>query len=94
MAEWARGLAAAGRRMAADARAPMATAAVLAALAAGQAIWVALSQHASGAGGLLLAPGWPLGAIVVVVPSLLGTLPLGFLWNRPAAAALLIWPGS
>jgi len=90
IAEWARGLAAAARRVAADPRAPIATAAALAVLAAGQATWVAVSQHAGGTGGLLLSPGWPLGAIVVVLPSLLGTLPLGFLWNRTVAATILI----
>jgi signal transduction histidine kinase len=90
IAEWARDVAIAGRRLAADRRARDAAAAALAVLAAGQGVWVALSQHASGTGGLLLASGWPLGPIVVVLPSLLGTLPLAFLWNRPAAAALLI----
>jgi signal transduction histidine kinase len=88
--EWARGVAAAARRLAADPRAPIPTAGALAVLAAGQAIWVVLSEHASGTGGSLLASGWLLGSIVVVLPSLLGTLPLGFLWNRPATAALLI----
>jgi signal transduction histidine kinase len=90
IAEWSRGAAVAGRRLAADHRAPAAAAATLAVLAAGQGLWVALSQHGSDTGGLLLASGWPLGPIVVVLPSLLGTLPLGFLWNRPAAAAILI----
>ncbi len=49
-----------------------------------------MSQHASGTGGLLVASDWPLGSIVIVLPSLLGTLPLGFFWQRPAAAALII----
>jgi signal transduction histidine kinase len=90
IAEWARVLVAAGRRLAADPRAPIATATALAVLAAGQATWLALSQHASGTGGLPIAPGWPLGAIVVVLPGLLGTLPLGLLWNRVAPATLLV----
>jgi len=90
IAERARGAAAAARRRAADPGTPIATAVALAVLAAGQAIWVVLSQHASGASGSLLASGWLVGSIVVVLPSLLGTLPLGFLWNRPATAALLI----
>jgi signal transduction histidine kinase len=90
IAERARDVAAAARRLAADPRAPIATAAALAVLAAGQAIWVVFSQHASGTGGSLLASGWLLGSIVVVLPSLLGTLPLGFLWNRTVAATILI----
>jgi signal transduction histidine kinase len=88
--DWGSRLVASGRRLAADRHAPLATASALAALAAGQALWVALSQHASGTGGLLLADAWPLGSIVVVLPSLLGTLPLGFLWQRPAAATVTI----
>jgi signal transduction histidine kinase len=90
VADWGSGLIARGRRLAADRRAPVATASALAVLAAGQALWVALSQHASGTGGLLLAAAWPLGSIVVMLPALVGTLPLGFLWQRPAAAALTI----
>ena len=90
MAAWADGVATAGRRLAADPQAGVVAAAALAVLAAGQALWVAFSLHASHSGGLLLASGWPLGSIVAVVPSLLGTLPLGFLWPRPAAAALTI----
>jgi signal transduction histidine kinase len=90
VAEWSSSVIAAGRRVAADRRAPIATAAALAVVACVQAVLVAQSQHASGTGGLLLASGWPLGSIVVVLPSLLGTLSLGFLWNRPATAALLI----
>jgi signal transduction histidine kinase len=90
VAEWSSSVIAAGQRVAADRRAPIATAAALAVVACAQALFVAESQHASGTGGLLLASGWPLGSIVVVLPSLLGTLPLGFLWNRPATAALLI----
>jgi signal transduction histidine kinase len=89
-ANWGSGLIAGGRRLAADRRAPVAAASTLAVLAAAQALWVALSQHASGTGGLLLASAWPLGSIVLVLPSMLGTLPLGFMWNRSAAAALLI----
>jgi signal transduction histidine kinase len=90
LAEWARGVAADGRRLIADPRAPLATAAALAMLAAGQAVWVALSEHASGTGGLLLAAGWPFGAIVVVLPSILGTLPLGFWWERAGPGAATI----
>jgi signal transduction histidine kinase len=85
-----RRLAAGGRRLAADRRAPVAAAVALAVLAAGQAIWVALSEHASGSAGLLLGAVWQLGLIVFVLPSLLGTLPLAFFWQRPATAALII----
>jgi signal transduction histidine kinase len=90
VAEGSSSVVAAGRRLAADQHAPIAAAAALAVAASAQAIWVAQSQHASGTGGLLLASGWPLGAIVAALPSLLGTLPLGFLWNRPAITAILI----
>ncbi len=89
-AEWAAGAVPAVRRVAADARAPVAAACVLAVLAAAQAVWIAASEHAHHFGGLLLAAGWPLSPIVIVVPCLLGTLPLGFLWQRPAVAALII----
>jgi signal transduction histidine kinase len=90
VAEWSSSVIAAGRRVAAAQHAPVAAAAALAVAACAQAVWVAQSQHASGTGGLLLAAGWPLGAIVVVLPSLLGTVPLAVSWNRPAATAFLI----
>jgi signal transduction histidine kinase len=90
LAERTGDMAAAALRLAADPRAPVATAWTLALLAAGQAGWVAVSEHASRSGGLLLSSNWPLGLIVVVLPTLFGTLPLGFFWQRPAAAALII----
>ena len=90
VAEWSSSVIAAGRRVAAAQHAPVAAAAALAVAACAQAVWLAQSQHASRTGGLLLAVGWPLGAIVVVLPSLLGTVPLAVSWNRPATTALLI----
>jgi signal transduction histidine kinase len=89
MAERARDLAAAGRRLAADPLAPLTTAGVLAALAVSQTLWIAFSLHASHSS-QLIASGWPLGSIVVVLPGLLGTLPLGFSPQRPGTAALII----
>jgi len=87
----ARGLAAA-RRMAADQRAQVVAAAALAVPASAQAAWVALI-HADHHGGPLstgATSGWLVASIVVVLASLLGTLPLGMAWDRPEAAALTI----
>jgi signal transduction histidine kinase len=85
-------LAGAARRVAAHERAPIVAAAALAALAGGQAAWVALI-HADGQGGPLgtgVTSGWLVASIVVVLAGLLGTAPLGSLWERPEAAALII----
>ncbi len=84
--------AAAARRVAAHERAPIVAAAALAVLAGGQAAWVALI-HADGQGGPLgtgVTSGWLVASIAVVLAGLLGTVPLGFFWQRPEAAALII----
>ncbi len=85
-------LAAAARRVAAHERAPIVTAAALAILAGGQAAWVALI-HADGHGGQLgtgVTSGYLVASVMVVLAGLLGTVPLGFFWQRPEAAALII----
>ena len=81
------------RRVAADRRAPIAVAALLAVLAASQAIAAAVSQSPSSSNGPLAAAatsGWLLASFVVLLPSLAATLPLGFFWERPAVAATAI----
>jgi len=81
------------RRVAADHHAPMVVAVLLAVLAAGQAIAVAVSQSPGRSSGPLAAvatSGWLLASFVVLLPSLAATLPLGFFWERPAVAATAI----
>jgi signal transduction histidine kinase len=71
----------------------MVTAVILAVLAAGQAIAAALSQRPHAAGDPLAAvvtSGWLVASLVVLLPSLVATLPLGFFWQRPAVAATAI----
>jgi signal transduction histidine kinase len=83
---------AAARRVAADQRAPVVAAAALAVPAGAQAVWVAL-VHADHQGGPLstaATSGWLVASIVVVLAALLGTVPLGLRWERPAPAALTI----
>jgi len=58
---------------------------VLAALAAAQAVYVALT-----AGGSLAGAGRLLASVILILPSLAATLPAGFGWSRPAAAAVAI----
>ncbi len=83
------------RRVAADHRAPMVTAVLLAVLAAGQAIAAAVSQSPGSSSGPLATmatatSGKPVAAFVILLPSLAATLPLGFFWERPAVAATAI----
>jgi signal transduction histidine kinase len=83
---------AAVRRAAADQRAPVVAAVALAVPAGAQAAWVAL-VHAGHHGGPLstgATSGWLVASIVVVVASMLGTVPLGVFWRRPEAAALTV----
>jgi len=71
----------------------MVVAVLLAVLAVGQAIAAAVSQSPSSSSGPLAdvaASGWLLASFVVLLPSLAATLPLGFFWERPAAAATVI----
>ena len=92
LADWPRGPAALtrrgwalARRLSGDVRTPVAYACVLAAAAVAQAIWVAVTTRGSlGAAGGLLA------SVILIVPSLAATLPAGFGWSQPAAAAITI----
>jgi signal transduction histidine kinase len=71
----------------------MVATALLATLAVGQAIAAAVSQNPNGSGAPLAfvsASGWLLASIVVALPSLVATLPLGLLRERPAVAAVAI----
>jgi signal transduction histidine kinase len=71
----------------------MVTAVLLAVLAAAQAIAAAVNQSPSLSGGPLAAvasSGRLLASFVVLLPGLAATLPLGFLWERPAVAATAI----
>jgi signal transduction histidine kinase len=81
------------RRAAADRCTPIVVAVLLAVLAAGQAIAAVVSQSPGSSSGPLTAvatSGWLLASFVVLLPSLAATLPLGFLWERPAVAATAI----
>jgi signal transduction histidine kinase len=91
-AERVSSLAAAARRLAGDQRAPIVAAAALAIPAGAQAAWVVLihADHQGGPLGTGATSGWLVASIVVVLASLLGTVPLGFFWARPEAAALTI----
>jgi signal transduction histidine kinase len=81
------------RRAAADPRAPMAIAVLLAVAAAGQAIAVAVDQSRGVSHGPLAAlasSGWLLASFVVLLPSLAATLPLGLFCERLEIAAATI----
>ena len=93
--DWRGGTAALARRAAASPRAPVLLAGVLAAAAVGQAVWAAVSpaNGVTGGGGLLTSvgtSGWLLASVVVALPSLVATLPIGFRWSQPAAPAIAI----
>ncbi len=93
--DWRSRSAALVRRAAASPRAPIVLASVLAAAAVGQASWAAVSRGngVTGGGGLLTsvaASGWLLASVVVALPSLVATLPIGFRWSQPAAPAIAI----
>ena len=80
-----------GRRTAAAApHAPAAAAALLGVAAAAEAFWRAVSTHASAASSAISSGDWQLAVVVLVLLSLATTLPLGFLWAQPAAAAVAI----
>src|SRR5262249_56148107 len=88
--DWRSGGAERGRRSAAAPRAPAAAAALLGALAAAEALWRALSTHASAPSSGISSGDWQLAVVVLVLLSLATTLPLGLLWPQPAAAAVAI----
>ena len=83
------GAAAAWHRLAAWPYAPIAASILLGMLAVAQAVWVAVSPHGSLAG-QSASTDWPFVLVVLVLVSLAGTLPLGFLWSKPAGAALAL----
>jgi signal transduction histidine kinase len=84
-ADWLNGCAATARRVSANPQSPVVAAAVLAVLAAAQAVWAALT-----AGGTLAHAGGLLASVLLIVPSLVATLPLGFGWTQPVGAGLAI----
>jgi signal transduction histidine kinase len=87
------GGAVAWQRLAAWPYAPVTAGVLLGMLAVAQAVWVAVSPH-----GILAGHGaatdWPFVLLVVVLVSLATTLPLGFLWSKPAGAALALSAAS
>jgi signal transduction histidine kinase len=92
--DWRSGWAETGRRIAAAPRAPAVAAALLGVLAAAEALWRALSTHASTASGGISSGDWQLAAVVLVLLSLATTVPLGLLWPEPTAAAAAISAAS
>ena len=69
---------------------PAVAAALLGVAAAAEAFWRAVSTHASAASSAIASGDWQLAVVVLVLLSLATTLPLGFLWAQPAAAAVAI----
>jgi len=69
-------------------------AALLGVLAAAEALWRALSTHASAASSGIVSADWQLAAVVLVLLSLATTLPLGLFWAQPAAAAVAVSAAS
>jgi signal transduction histidine kinase len=69
-------------------------AALLGVLAAAEALWQAVSAHASAAGSGIPSGDWQLAAVVLVLLSLATTVPLGLLWPQPAVAAVAITAAS
>ena len=98
VSDWPSGWADRGRRVAAVPGAPLAAATLLGAVAMAEALWRAVSAHADAAGGGAFGASsggnWQLVLAVVVLLSLATTLPLGFLWAQPAAAALAVSAAS
>ena len=69
-------------------------AALLGVAAAAEALGRAVSTHASAPSNGISSGDWQLAAVVLVLLSLATTLPLGFLWGQPAAAAVAISAAS
>jgi signal transduction histidine kinase len=84
-ADWLDGGAAAARRVSASPQSPVVAAGVLAVLAVAEAIWAALTV-----GGTLAHAGGLLASVILIVPSLVATVPLGLGWAQPGAAAIAI----
>jgi signal transduction histidine kinase len=93
--DWRDAGTAAWRRLAALPYAPVMAAAALGMLAVAQALWVAVAGASNGRtlnGGA--AAEWWLSLLVLALISLATTLPLGFLWARPAWAAVIMSAAS
>ncbi len=84
-AEWLSGYAAIARRVSESPQSPVVAAGVLAVLAVAQAVWAALTS-----GGNLAHAGGLLASVILIVPSLVATVPLGLGWAQPAMAGLAI----
>jgi signal transduction histidine kinase len=84
-ADWLDRSAVLARRVGANPRSPVVAAAVLAVLAVGQAIWAALTPAGS-----LAQAGGLLASVILIVPSLVATVPLGLGWTQPATAGAAI----
>jgi signal transduction histidine kinase len=83
------------RRIAQTPHAPVLAAGALAAAAVAQAVWAAVRPGETLVGGnpfltSAVSSGWLLALVVVALPSLAATLPIGFCWSRPAMAASVI----
>jgi hypothetical protein len=94
--DWRGAGTAAWRRLAALPYAPVILAAALGALAVAQALWLAVAGAPNGGrtlnGGA--AAEWWASLFVLALVSLATTLPLGFLWARPAWAAVIMSAAS
>jgi signal transduction histidine kinase len=84
-ADWLNGGAAIMRRVSTSPRSPFVVAAVLGVLAVTQAVWAALT-----ASGSLAHAGGLLASVILIVPSLAATVPLGPGWAQPATAGVAI----
>jgi signal transduction histidine kinase len=85
LADWRGGCAATARRLGTMPQSPFVVAGALAALAVAQAVWAGLTASAS-----LAAAGGLLASVILILPSLAATLPVGFGWAQPGSAALVI----
>ena len=93
--DWRDAGTAAWRRLAALPYAPVMAAVLLGMLAVAQALWVAVAGAPNGRtlnGGA--AAEWWLSLLVLALISLATTVPLGFLWARPAWAAVIMSAAS
>ena len=96
MDDWRGAGTATWRRLAALPYAPVMVAVLLGMLAVAQALWVAVAGAPSGGralNGAAVAEWW-LSLLVLALVSLATTVPLGFLWGRPAWAAVIMSAAS
>jgi signal transduction histidine kinase len=92
--DWRGEWAALRRRISAAPHAPAVAAALLCLLAAAEALWRAVSTHTGAASGGIFSGDWQFALVVLVLLSLATTLPLGFFWGQPTAAALAVSAAS